>query len=205
MQSKRVFSRLTPGCIVLACTALFAEPGDGPSAAAGGPMKSARELIRKQDLPVIASELADKITPDNSRIVLSLGKQRAYLKLGEQTYIDSPISAGRRPGITPTGIFSVLEKDPDYRSTTYGNFVDKQGRIVRSGVSMKSDSAPSGTHYAGAPMKYFCRINETGIGLHAGILPGYPASTGCIRLPEEIAKVFFEKVKVGTPVEILAE
>jgi lipoprotein-anchoring transpeptidase ErfK/SrfK len=203
MQLKRVFSRITRGIPVLLCATLFADTRDKDSATE--PAKSARELIQKQEPPVIAADLADKITPENSRIVLSLGKQRAYLKLGDQTYIDSPISAGRRAGVTPTGSFSVLAKDLDYRSTTYGNFVDKQGRVVRSGVCIRSDSAPSGTQYIGAPMKYFCRLNEAGIGLHAGILPGYPASTGCIRLPEDMAKVFFEKVKVGTPVEILAE
>src|SRR5207302_1066328 len=100
------------------------------------PMKSASELIQKQDPPVIASALADKITPENSRIVIHLATQRACLMFGEETYIDSPISAGKRGSVTPTGTFAILEKVRDHRSSAYGNFVDKQGNIVRSGVNM---------------------------------------------------------------------
>ena len=59
--------------------------------------------------------------------------------------------------------------------TTYGNFVDRHDRVVRSGVSMKLDVAPAGTHYAGVPMPYFCRFTASGFGIHAGTLPGYPA------------------------------
>jgi lipoprotein-anchoring transpeptidase ErfK/SrfK len=125
--------------------------------------------------------------------------------LGDRIYIDSPMSSGKRASTTPIGTFSILEKNQDHRTSTYGDFVDRQGRVIRSGVNMKADSAPSGTHYLGRPMKYFCRLTEAGLGLHAGILPGYPASDGCIRIPEQVAKIFFEKVRVGTPVEIRAE
>jgi lipoprotein-anchoring transpeptidase ErfK/SrfK len=104
--------------------------------------------------------------------------------------------------MTPAGKFSVLEKDPDHRSSVYGNFLDRGGRVVRGGVSLKIDSAPSGTHYQGAPMKWFMRLTEDGVGMHIGILPGYPASHGCVRLPADIAPLIYQKVKVGTPVEI---
>ena len=73
---------------------------------------------------------------------------------------------------------------------------------MRAGVSLKIDSAPSGTHYEGAPMKWFMRLTNEGVGMHIGILPGYPASHGCVRLPAEIAPLIYSKVKVGTPVEI---
>ena len=76
--------------------------------------------------------------------------------------------------MTPTGSFSVLEKDPSHKSNIYGNFVEAGGRVVRAGVSLKIDSAPSGTHYVGAPMKWFMRLTEMGVGMHVGILPGYP-------------------------------
>ena len=56
----------------------------------------------------------------------------------------------------------------------------------------------------GAPMKWFSRFNGA-IGMHVGILPGYPASHGCVRLPEAIAPLIYEKVKVGTPIEVTAE
>lgn len=167
-------------------------------------MKKATELVKKQDKPVIDKDLAETITPDNSRVVVSLAKQRAYLMVGDEVYIDTPISSGKRAGMTPTGSFKISEKDPDHRSSIYGDFVDKKGRVVRGGVSLKVDSAPSGTRYVGAPMRWFCRFNGA-IGMHVGILPGYPASHGCVRLPAEIAPLIYAKVKIGTPVIVSAE
>ena len=158
--------------------------------------------IRRQEPPRIEKDLADAISPANSHVIVSLSKQRAYVMTGEQVYIDTPISSGKRAGMTPSGTFHIMEKDPDHRSNIYGDFVDKRGRVVRSGVSTKVDSAPSGTHYRGAPMKWFCRLTSQGVGMHIGILPGYPASHGCIRLPAEIAPLIYAKVKIGTKVVI---
>lgn len=135
-------------------------------------------------------------------VVVSLPKQRAYLMTGEQIVIDSPISSGKRGHSSPTGHFSVLEKDPNHHSSLYGDFVDGYGRIVRAGVSAKIDAAPSGTRFAGATMKWFMRLTDEGVGMHVGILPGYPASHGCIRMPVDGAKLFYDHVKVGTPVEV---
>ena len=92
-----------------------------------------------------------------------------------------------------------MEKDKDHRSNIYGDYVDAQGRIVRGGISAHIDSAPSGTHFVGAPMKWFMRLTGEGVGMHVGILPGYPASHGCIRMPEPAAALFYANVKVGTP------
>jgi lipoprotein-anchoring transpeptidase ErfK/SrfK len=50
-------------------------------------------------------------------------------------------------------------------------------------------------------MLWFCRFYD-GVGMHVGILPGYPASHGCVRLPANIAPLIYQKVKVGTPVEV---
>jgi hypothetical protein len=169
-------------------------------------VKKAADLIRKQEPPVVNKDLAEQITADNSYVVISLAKQRVWLMFGtELIYIDSPISSGKRAGMTPTGKFTVTQKDKDHRSSVYGDFVDKRGRTVRRGVSLKVDSAPGGTRYVGAPMKFFCRLTADGVGMHIGKLPGYPASHGCIRLPEEIAPLIYGKVKLGTPVEIRAE
>ncbi len=167
-------------------------------------MRKAKDLVKKQEGPVIDKKLADVINPDNSRVLVSLAKQRAYLLVGDQVYIDTPISSGKRQGMTPTGSFKVVEKDKDHRSSLYGDFVDRKGRTVRAGISTKVDSAPSGTRYVGAPMKYFCRFNGA-VGMHVGILPGYPASHGCVRLPAQIAPLIYEKVKVGTQVDVVAE
>jgi lipoprotein-anchoring transpeptidase ErfK/SrfK len=51
-------------------------------------------------------------------------------------------------------------------------------------------------------MKWFMRLTGEGVGMHVGILPGYPASHGCIRMPPQTAEMFYSKVKVGTPVEV---
>jgi lipoprotein-anchoring transpeptidase ErfK/SrfK len=166
------------------------------------PATSITRLIGRQPPPKVNSSLAGTINPGNSRVLISLSKQRAYVMVGGDIYIDTPISSGKRAGMTPTGNFSVMEKDPNHRSSVYGDFIDGKGRVVRSGVSTKVDSAPSGTRYQGASMKWFCRLTSNGVGMHVGILPGYPASHGCVRLPAEIAPLIYEKVKVGTPVTI---
>ena len=165
-------------------------------------MSKASDLIHRQDPPKINKALESAVNPDNSHVVISLSKQRVYLMTGEEIYIDSPISSGKRGHTTPTGSLRVLEKDPNHHSSVYGNFVDGHGRTVRSGVSTRADSAPSGTHYVGAPMKWFCRLTDEGVGMHVGILPGYAASHGCVRLPEEIAPLIYQKVRIGTKVEI---
>src|SRR6266567_5276078 len=165
-------------------------------------MRKASDLIRRQEPVKINQSLLKEATPDNVHVVVSLPKQRAFLMIGDQIVIDSPISSGKRGHSSPTGHFSVLEKDPNHHSSLYGNFVDSSGRIIRAGVSARIDSAPSGTRFEGAPMKWFMRLTGDGVGMHIGILPGYPASHGCIRMPSDGAKLFYDLVKVGTPVDV---
>jgi lipoprotein-anchoring transpeptidase ErfK/SrfK len=189
------------------CAVLLAglfSPGGQPRPTPFAPeaMRKASDLIRKQEPVKINQSLLKQITPDAVHVVVSLPKQRAYLMTGEQIVIDSPISSGKRGHSSPTGHFSVLEKDPNHHSSLYGDFVDGYGRIVRAGVSAKIDAAPSGTRFAGATMKWFMRLTDEGVGMHVGILPGYPASHGCIRMPVDGAKLFYDHVKVGTPVEV---
>jgi lipoprotein-anchoring transpeptidase ErfK/SrfK len=162
-------------------------------------MRKASELIKTQAPMVTNNAVLQNVTPDNAHVRVSLSKQRAYLMTGDQIAIDSPISSGKRGHTSPTGSFTVQEKDKDHRSTIYGDYVDSQGRVVRGGISSQIDSAPSGTHFVGAPMKWFMRLTGEGVGMHVGILPGYPASHGCIRMPEPAAALFYAHVKVGTP------
>ncbi len=176
-----------------------------PSAPAGQPMRKPSELINRQAPINVNRSVYDNLNADEARIVVSLAKQRAFLLKGDQIAIDTPISSGKRAGMTPSGQFSVLEKDKDHRSSVYGDFVDGAGRVVRSGISVRIDSAPSGTHYVGAAMKWFMRLTGDGVGMHIGILPGYPASHGCVRMPPQGAEMFYAKVKVGTPVTITAD
>ena len=177
-------------------------PLPSTSPTAPQPMKKASELISKQPPISTNNAVLAKVTPDNSHIIVSLTKQRAYLMTGEEIAIDSPISSGKRGHTSPNGSFSVLEKDKDHRSNIYGDYVDSKGRVVRGGISSQIDSAPSGTHYVGASMKWFMRLTSAGVGMHVGILPGYPASHGCIRMPEPGAAQFYSHVKVGTPVRV---
>jgi len=165
-------------------------------------MRTASQLISRQPPLKVDQGLLQQATPDNTHIVVSIPKQRAYLKIGDQVVADGPISSGKSGHGTPTGHFTVMEKDPNHHSSLYGNFVDGSGRIVRGGVSARIDSAPSGTHFAGAPMKWFLRLTGEGVGMHIGILPGYPASHGCIRESDDGAKLFYDHVKVGTPVDV---
>jgi lipoprotein-anchoring transpeptidase ErfK/SrfK len=165
-------------------------------------MRKAASMIQRQEPLKVNQSLLKQTTPDNTRIVVSIPKQRAYLMLGDQVVADGPISSGRRGHETPRGHFNVMEKDPNHHSSLYGDFVDSRGRTVRAGVSARSDSAPSGTHFAGAPMKWFLRLTGEGVGMHIGILPGYPASHGCIRESVDGAKLFYDYVKVGTSVDV---
>jgi len=165
-------------------------------------MTAPQQLIGKQAQPVIYKAVLAQTTPDNATVLVSLSRQRAYLYGGNQLALDTPISSGKKAGFTPTGDFTILEKDPNHRSNIYGNFVDSRGRIVRGGVSARIDSAPSGTHFEGAPMFYFMRLTSEGVGMHIGILPGYPASHGCIRLPAEIAPQIYQHVRLGTLVRV---
>lgn len=173
-----------------------------PSPTPTQPMKKASELISKQPPISTNNAVLQKVTPENAHVIVSLTKQRAYLMTGDEIAIDSPISSGKRGHTSPNGSFTVLEKDKDHHSSLYGDYKDSSGRTVRGGVSARIDSAPSGTHFVGASMKWFMRLTGEGVGMHVGILPGYPASHGCIRMPEPAAAQFYSHVKVGTPVRV---
>jgi len=168
----------------------------------GPKMKKPGELIQKQAPMKVNQDLLKQATPDIAHIVVSIPKQRAYLMIREEIVADAPVSSGKRGHETPRGHFTVMEKDPNHHSSLYGDFVDGSGRVVRAGVSAHIDSAPSGTHFAGAVMKWFLRLTGEGVGMHIGILPGYPASHGCIRESVDGAKLFYDHAKVGTPVDV---
>ncbi|HME88586.1 MAG TPA: L,D-transpeptidase family protein [Chthoniobacterales bacterium] len=136
----------------------------------------------------------------NPSVKISLREQRAYFYKSGMLVGISQLSTGREGLNTPTGTFSIIQKDKDHVSTKYGDFVDSSGNVVKPNVAV-GDPKPPGTHFKGAPMPYFMRIVD-GVGMHAGYLPGYPASHGCIRMPEFMAENFFRAVSTGTPVTI---
>ncbi|MDP9291875.1 MAG: L,D-transpeptidase family protein [Verrucomicrobiota bacterium] len=134
-------------------------------------------------------------------VKIRLGEQRAYFFRGGQLVGVSLLSTGREGFNTPHGNFSIIQKDKDHVSSRFGDYVDANGNIIQKDVDRDKDPMPPGARYDGAKMPYFMRI-VSGTGLHAGFLPGYPASHGCIRMPEHMAEIFFGHVAVGTPVQI---
>ncbi len=135
-------------------------------------------------------------------ITIDLGAQKAFFYKGGKLVGESPISSGNAQHPTPKGSFSVTQKDADHRSNLYGAFVDDAGIIVVENVDVNRDRAPAGTHFMGAKMPYFLRFSG-GAGLHAGYLPGFPDSHGCVRLPDEMARIFYENAPHGTPVRVV--
>ena len=135
------------------------------------------------------------------RVVVELSEQHAYLFRGQHRTASSRISSGREGHRTPVGRFSVIRKDADHRSSLYGDYVDANGRVVRPNVDVRRHARPRGTRFLGAPMPYFVEFSPS-YGLHAGYLPGVPASHGCIRMPYWKARQFYNAVQLGTPVVV---
>jgi len=139
--------------------------------------------------------------PSPYSIEIDLSSQRAYLLEDGSIIAQSPISSGRPGKLTPTGNFSVIQKDLNHFSNLYGAFVDTQtGRVVKAGADSAMPT-PKGCKFVPAPMKWFMRFDGAS-GMHAGILPGYAASHGCVRMPPSKAELFYNTVEVGTPVHV---
>lgn len=151
--------------------------------------------------PIPTAAVSPTPPPSPYRVEIDLAKQRAYLLKDGKTIAESPISSGRAGHLTPTGDFSIIEKDPNHLSTLYGKIVDRSsGRTVISGADAAMP-VPKGCKFERAPMKHFMRF-EGAAGMHAGILPGYPASHGCVRMPPSKAELFYKTVTMGTPVHV---
>ncbi|MGY4534431.1 lipoprotein-anchoring transpeptidase ErfK/SrfK [Pseudomonas sp. TE3786] len=110
-------------------------------------------------------------------VVVSLTEQRAYVYRNGIAIGVSTISSGKKGKETPTGVFSILQKKVDHKSDLYNS----------------------------APMPYMQRLTWDGIALHAGHLPGYPASHGCVRLPIEFAKKLFETTGFSSTTVIVTD
>lgn len=107
-------------------------------------------------------------------IVVSLGNQKADIYRGTTLITSTSVSTGKRGYSTKAGVFSILEK----RRRHYSNL------------------------YNGAPMPWMQRLTWSGTALHAGVVPGYPASHGCIRLPYSFAPKLFSMTNVGEQVVV---
>lgn len=133
-------------------------------------------------------------------VEIDLQEQRAYLLRNGRMVLETPISSGRSNFRTPTGSFKITEKDMDHRSTLYGKIVDSRGRTIVADADADMP-VPAGGRFVNAPMRYFMRFTGA-VGMHAGYLPGYAASHGCVRLPEDRARAFYNAVTIGTPVTV---
>ena len=135
-------------------------------------------------------------------ITIDLGEQKAFFFKDGRLVGVSMISSGREGYRTPPGQYKVLQKSKDHVSNLYGDYVDHGGNVVVANVGVKRDPKPPGSKFRGAPMPYFLRFHG-GYGLHAGFLPGFAASHGCVRMPERMAQIFFANVSHGTPVRVI--
>lgn len=107
-------------------------------------------------------------------ILVSLDQQRVHVYRNGIRIAVSTCSTGKKGHETPTGVFVILQKDKHHKSSTYN----------------------------GAPMPNMNRLTWDGIALHAGNLPGYPASHGCVRLPMAFSEKLYGMTHLGTPVII---
>ncbi|WP_444928681.1 L,D-transpeptidase family protein [Microbulbifer sp. SSSA002] len=136
------------------------------------------------------------------RIVIDLSEQMAYFYKGGRLAGITPVSTGKAGHRTPTGNFRISQKKYNHRSNLYGHYVSRRGYVLRSNVDVRRHRKPAGAIFRGASMDYMMRINGP-ITMHAGHVPGYPASHGCIRLPWHMARIFYHHAKVGTRVSVV--
>jgi hypothetical protein len=118
--------------------------------------------------------MGDAVTSGPLIMVVSISEQRAYVYRNGILIGATTVSTGRPGHLTPTGVFTILQKQKEHRSTIYD----------------------------GAPMPYMERLTWGGVALHAGGLPGYPESHGCIHLPSEFARLLFGTTSDGMTVVI---
>ena len=132
------------------------------------------------------------------RIVRS--EQKAYFYKGGTLVGVSSISSGDAQHVTPAGRFRVTQKSINHKSSVYGVIKNRAtGEVVNNNADIRKHKPRAGEVFVHAPMPNFMRFNH-GIGMHTGFLSGYPASHGCVRMPDYMARKYFENAKVGTPV-----
>lgn len=165
------------GHVRLLLIAILLTLGGESLVAAQGASKSAELRLARQAESLQPGEWvwAPEIAKTGPVLVyVDLGRQRATVYRNGVRIGVSTISSGKDGYETPTGVFTILEKDIDHRSRTYDD----------------------------APMPYQQRLTWKGVALHAGNLPGFPASHGCVRLPLEFAKKLFAITPMGGTVVI---
>lgn len=159
--------------LLIACPALLAAPAAAQSSASDTMLPTADTLRPGQF--VWYPRYARVSTGGAVSIVISLPQQRLFAYQDGQLIAVSTVSTGSDGRETPVGEFTILQKKTFHRSNLYSN----------------------------APMPYMQRLTWDGIALHAGHLPGYPASHGCIRLPKAFARQLYEITAMGGQVSVV--
>jgi lipoprotein-anchoring transpeptidase ErfK/SrfK len=147
-----------------------------PAFSVPAPDSPPRQLRRRlHPRKKIAAPTKESVKPQGPLIVaISIEKQKLKIYDANGFFAETPISTGMRGHSTPMGLFSVIQKQRFHRSNIY----------------------------SGAPMPYMQRITWSGVALHAGVLPGYPASHGCIRMPAAFAVKMWGWTRLGARVVI---
>lgn len=171
--------RSISSCLVAACLALAACLPARVASAQGASASSAVELARQADrLKPGQWVWAPQIAPRGPLLVfVDLSSQTATVYRNGVRIGVSTVSSGKPGHATPTGVFTILQKDAKHRSSTYHN----------------------------APMPYQQRLTWDGVALHAGGLPGYPESHGCVHLPYSFARELFAATQYGTTVIVAGD
>ncbi len=117
----------------------------------------------------------DPALPGPVSVVVSVPMQMAFVYRGAVLIGATTVSTGKPGKTTPIGEYTILQKRPFHRSNLYAN----------------------------APMPFMQRLTWGGVALHAGNLPGFPASHGCIRIPTAFAKALFEVTRLGGQVAVV--
>ena len=149
---------------VTACLPEFEASGTGPVEQTVGAEPAPTPEAAPTPEPVPTVSVGDALT-DGVVIAISKASQHMYVFRDGVLWDSSPVSTGRRGKATPSGVFAILQKKKFHRSNLYSN----------------------------APMPFMQRLTWDGIAIHAGHLPGYPASHGCIRLPRAFAQSLFKQ------------
>jgi len=138
-------------------------------------------------------------------LTINTTTQRATITVSGQYAGWTTVATGKDGHDTPAGNYKITEKIVDKYSSHYGRLLDASGEVFQADADARKDIPPPGGRFDHAPMPYWMRLTNWGIGMHAGYIPepGSRASKGCIRLPKAFAPIIFDRVVVGTPVRIV--
>ncbi len=143
-----------------------------------------------------------QVTRANSKLVICIPQQRARLYVNGKVAMDWPVSTGTNGHETPTGVFRIIEKNEDHKSSRYGKFIDANGKVTNSNADLLH-GLPEGQTFEGAGMPYWHRFTPDGVGLHTGkVVAGQRLSHGCIRTQNHVARKFFQHSVLQLPVYI---